>query len=41
MAARPAVQRGVELLADKRRPPAQMDEKARDILFGKKQFERR
>jgi len=42
MAARPAVERGMQLLADKRRPPAQMlDTKARDILFGKTQFERR
>jgi GST-like protein len=42
MAARPAVERGMQLLADKRRPPAQMlDAKARDILFGKTQFERR
>ena len=41
MAARPAVKRGMELLADKRRAAGPMDEKARDILFGKKQFERR
>jgi GST-like protein len=42
MAARPAVARGMELLADKRTPPPEkMDEKTREILYGKKQFERR
>jgi GST-like protein len=42
MAARPAVARGMELLADKRTaPPEKMDEKTREILYGKKQFERR
>jgi GST-like protein len=42
MAARPAVARGMELLADKRAaPPEKMDEKTREILYGKKQFERR
>jgi GST-like protein len=41
MAARPAVAKGMELLADKRRPPAPMDEKTREILYGTKQFERR
>lgn len=39
---RPAVQRGMELLAEKRpSTPPQMDEKAREILFGKQQFKHR
>ncbi|MEO8123452.1 MAG: glutathione binding-like protein [Burkholderiales bacterium] len=37
--ARPAVQRGVEVLADQRRPL--VDDKARDALFGDRQFARR
>lgn len=37
--ARPAVRRGVQVLADQRRPLT--DDKARDILFGKTQFEKR
>lgn len=37
--ARPAVQRGVEVLASHRKPLN--DEKARDALFGKQQYERR
>lgn len=42
MAARPAVGRGMDLLADKRVAPSEkMDEKTREILYGKKQFERR
>lgn len=42
MSERPAVKRGMELLADKRRDrAAQMDEKTREILYGKKQFEKR
>jgi len=41
MEARPAVARGMQLLADRRRPPGAMDEKQRDILFGKTQFQRR
>jgi len=42
MAERPAVKRGMELLADKRQArPAQMDEKTREVLYGKKQFEKR
>lgn len=39
IAARPAVQRGVEVLADQRRPL--MDEKARQQLFGSDQYRRR
>ncbi|MDZ5460241.1 glutathione binding-like protein [Azohydromonas lata] len=39
IAARPAVQRGVEVLADRRKP--QMDDKAREALFGAKQYARR
>jgi len=38
MAARPAVQQGVKVLADLRRPL--MDDKAQDILFGKTQYAR-
>jgi GST-like protein len=36
---RPAVQRGVQVLADRRRPL--LDDKARDALFGKTQYARR
>jgi GST-like protein len=39
IAARPAVQRGVEVLANLRAPI--QDEKAREMLFGKTQYERR
>jgi len=39
IAKRPAVQRGVEVLAGQRR--ALTDDKAREMLFGKKQYERR
>lgn len=39
VAARPAVQRGVEVLADQRKP--QMDDKARETLFGATQYARR
>ena len=39
IAARPAVQRGVKVLADLRKPIT--DDKAREILFGKTQYERR
>jgi GSH-dependent disulfide-bond oxidoreductase len=39
MESRPAVQRGVKVLADQRRQLT--DDKARDILFGKTQYERR
>ncbi len=38
ISARPAVQRGVEVLAKLREQP--MDEKAREILFGKTQYQR-
>ena len=38
--ARPAVQRGVEILADLRKP-LQSDDKAKENLFGKTQFEKR
>lgn len=37
--ARPAVQRGVAVLADRRRPL--VDDKSRDTLFGERQFARR
>jgi GSH-dependent disulfide-bond oxidoreductase len=39
IAARPAVKRGVEVLAGMRKPL--QDDKAREMLFGKKQYERR
>jgi GST-like protein len=39
IAARPAVQRGVQVLAGLRKPIN--DEKAREVLFGKTQYERR
>jgi len=39
VAARPAVQRGVEVLAGLRKPL--QDDKAREILFGAKQYQRR
>jgi GST-like protein len=38
VAARPAVQRGVEVLADQRRPLA--DDRAREVLFGATQYAR-
>jgi GST-like protein len=41
IAARPAVQRGLAVLADKMRKPKELSEAARDILFGAKQYERR
>ena len=39
IAARPAVQRGVEVLADLRKP--MYDDKAKEVLFGKTQFAKR
>ena len=39
IAARPAVQRGVEVLADLRKPIT--DDKAREVLFGTTQYQRR
>lgn len=38
IAERPAVQRGVKVLAELRQPLT--DDKARDILFGKTQYQR-
>jgi GST-like protein len=38
---RPAVQRGLALLAERRRPVAAMDEKQREILFGATQYAKR
>lgn len=38
IAARGAVQRGVQVLADRRKP--QMDERAREVLFGATQYQR-
>jgi GST-like protein len=39
--ARPAVERGMAVLKDRRRDPATMDAKAKEILFGATQFQRR
>ena len=39
IAGRPAVQRGVEVLANQRKPA--MDDKAREMLFGKEQYKAR
>jgi GSH-dependent disulfide-bond oxidoreductase len=39
IAARPAVQRGVQVLADRRKPV--MDEKAKEVLFGATQYQKR
>jgi GST-like protein len=39
IAARPAVQRGIAVLADLRKPS--IDDKARDILFGRQQYQAR
>jgi GST-like protein len=39
IAERPAVQRGIEVLANLRRPL--VDDKARDNLFGQTQYQRR
>ena len=39
IAARPAVKRGVEVLASQRKPL--VDDKARDVLFGKTQYQQR
>jgi GST-like protein len=39
IAARPAVQRAVTVLADARKPLT--DDKSRDVLFGKTQYEKR
>lgn len=41
IAARPAVEAGVEVLADRRRPPGPMSEEARRNLFGDQQYVRR
>ena len=38
---RPAVQRGLEVLKEARRRPQDMDESAREILFGATQYQRR
>ncbi|MBM3567508.1 MAG: glutathione S-transferase family protein [Alphaproteobacteria bacterium] len=39
--ARPAVQRGLAVLKERRVNPAQMDAKAKDILFGATQYQKR
>ncbi len=39
--ARPAVERGLQVLAERRKDPANLDAKAKDLLFGKGQYERR
>jgi GST-like protein len=41
IAARPAVQRALQVLKNRMPPPQEMDQKAKDILFGAKQYEKR
>ncbi len=41
MSERPAVQRGLAILQEESRTPQQMDQKAKDLLFGAGQFEKR
>ena len=41
IAARPAVQRGLTLLAERTRRSSQMDDKQREVLFGATQYQRR
>ena len=38
---RPAVQKGLKVLADRRRSPSAIDEEQRSILFGAKQYQKR
>ncbi len=38
---RPAVRKGLQVLADRRQPPGEMDEKERSVLFGAEQYKRR
>ncbi len=40
MESRPAVQRGMAVLAEERRKPKDIDENVRSVLFGKEQFSR-
>ena len=40
IAARPAVERGLQVLADRRRDPGPMSDEARSILFGERQYAR-
>lgn len=41
IAARPAVQRGLAVLAEYRRKPGEMDDETRSILFGERQYRQR
>jgi GSH-dependent disulfide-bond oxidoreductase len=41
IAERPAVQRGIEVLADRRRPDYKTDKAAWEVMFGSKQYQRR
>jgi GSH-dependent disulfide-bond oxidoreductase len=41
IAGRPAVQRGVQVLADRRKPVSQLDDNARQNLFGATQYQKR
>ena len=41
LSARPAVQRGLAVLQEESRPPQQMDQQAKDLLFGAGQYEKR
>ena len=38
---RPAVRKGLQVLADRRKPPGEMDEIERSVLFGAEQYKRR
>jgi len=40
IAGRPAVQRGLQVLADRRRPPGEMNAEERSVLFGSEQYSR-
>jgi GST-like protein len=41
VAARPAVERGIAVLAEFMRTPKDLSAEARDVLFGARQYERR
>lgn len=41
ISARPAVQRGLAVLQEESRPPQQMDQQAKNLLFGAGQYEKR
>ena len=41
LSVRPAVQRGLAVLEEESRPPQQMDQQAKNLLFGAGQYEKR